>query len=62
MAITIPKNIVKEYSIGILKIQFEYRRKKWNLLENLWKYMIQTRWDIKENLSSNIDEMLYGKK
>jgi len=59
---TAEKDIIKEYSIGIIKIQFEFKRKKWNLLENIGKYMIKTWNDKKENLSSNIDEILYGKK
>ncbi|OIP53321.1 hypothetical protein AUK10_02460 [Candidatus Gracilibacteria bacterium CG2_30_37_12] len=59
---TAEKDIIKEYSIGIIKIQFEFKRKKGNLLENIGKYMIKTGNDKKENLSSNIDEILYGKK
>ncbi len=56
------KDITKEYSLGIVKIRFEYKRTKGNLLENLDKYMIRTWGDKKEALSSNIDDLLYGKK
>ncbi len=56
------KDITKEYSLGIVKIQFEYKRTKKSLLENLEKYMIRAWGDKKEALSSNVDELLYGKK
>lgn len=56
------KNIVKEYSIGILKVRFDYRKTQWNLIKNLEKYMIRSTGEKKENLSSIIDETLYGKK
>ncbi|MDD5197884.1 MAG: hypothetical protein PHN60_03415 [Candidatus Gracilibacteria bacterium] len=62
MATFTQNDIIKEYSIGILKMKFEYRKKEGNLLENLGKYMIKTGGNKKEDLSSTIDATLYGKK
>ena len=38
----IQKDIMKEYSLGIMLRRFEYKRTKGSLLENLEKYMIRT--------------------
>lgn len=56
------RNIIQKYSINIFTIKFESKKKKVNLIENLWKYMIKSTKKEKENLSTNIDEILYGWK
>ncbi len=60
MQILNQNNIINRYSINILKVDFNTKKTKKSLKENLSKYMIKSEWN-KENLSSNIDELLYGK-
>ncbi|MDP2104185.1 MAG: hypothetical protein Q8K26_04670 [Candidatus Gracilibacteria bacterium] len=62
MTSIIQKDIIKEYSIGVIKLQFQYHKKGRNLLENLNKYMIKSQSEKKEELASNIDTALYGEK
>ena len=61
MTILIQENIVQKYSISVFKIKLNYKKNKSSLIENLSKYMIKSG-DKKEELSTNIDEILYGKQ
>ena len=58
---SVQKDITQQYSLGIINFRFEYRQTKGNLLENLEKYMIKSPKSSPEDLSSHIDELLYGK-
>lgn len=62
VAINLENNILTKYSLSVLTIQTRRETKKWKLMDNLFQYMIKTKWNTKENLSLNVDEMLYGNK
>jgi len=55
------KNIITKYTISVFKININNKLEKKDLLNNLWKYMIKSQKKEKENLSINMDKILYGK-
>lgn len=60
MTATAQNNILDQYSISVLRIKFDHKTPKTSLMGNLSKYMIKWQ-NKKENLSTNMDEILYGK-
>lgn len=55
------ENIISKYTISVFKININNKLEKKDLLNNLWKYMIKSEKKEKENLSTNIDKILYVK-
>ncbi len=55
------QQITFKYTINLVDIEFEQKEKKSNIFDTLWKYIIKSSKLKKENLSSNVDKILYGK-